>query len=224
MKTDSIARQSIAERFASDIAGHKGTYTRRFIRPHEMTVKHDDGLYRHLLFKSPDTSIYWFELVTWPGRLSIHGDLGDSYTFARVPDMFTFFRRHEVNPVYWSEKLDGDSSKVRVYSEDVFRRNVWDHVRSHTQGRPAPGLAKAVHAHFFGEYAEYNLDYEEEARAALDSFEYHGPDQKPFQFDDAWEWDCRDWDWSFLWACHAIVWGIARYDEARLLTSAALPA
>lgn len=216
MKTHSAAHQAADDRFASDIAGFKPTTSSdRAIRPHELTVKHDDGLYRHLLCKSPDSSIYWFEILTWPGSLALRGDIGEGFIFSRVPDMFEFFRGKHINPTYWSEKLAGGRNRVKVYSEDVFRRNVWDHVRSHTWGRPVPGLAKAVQAHFFGPDAAYNLDYESEAREALDSFEYHGPNQKPFRFEETWEWDLRDWDWPFLWACHAIVWGIARYDEAR---------
>lgn len=34
-----------------------------------------------------------------------------------------------------------------------------------------------------------------------------------FDFDGAEEWDLRDYSWWFLWACHAIVWGIRRYDK-----------
>lgn len=43
---------------------------------------------------------------------------------------------------------------------------------------------------------------------------------KAFRFEDTWEWDFRDYDWSFLWACQAIVWGIARYDAQRAAADA----
>jgi len=36
-----------------------------------------------------------------------------------------------------------------------------------------------------------------------------------FSFSDTWEWRLQDFDWWFLWACHAIVWGITRYDKVR---------
>ncbi|MFI7628444.1 hypothetical protein [Microbispora rosea] len=36
-----------------------------------------------------------------------------------------------------------------------------------------------------------------------------------FRFEDTSEWDFRDYDWSFLWALHGIVWGISRYDAAK---------
>ncbi len=58
---------------------------------HELTTLHDDGIYRHILMSKPGTGLYRYELITWPGHLAISGDL-DSYVFARVDDMFTFFR------------------------------------------------------------------------------------------------------------------------------------
>lgn len=36
-----------------------------------------------------------------------------------------------------------------------------------------------------------------------------------FSFTDTWEWDLYDWDWRYLWCCHAIQWGIGQYDATR---------
>jgi hypothetical protein len=36
-----------------------------------------------------------------------------------------------------------------------------------------------------------------------------------FRFTDTWEWGLKDYDHWFLWACHAIAWGIRQYDKAR---------
>jgi hypothetical protein len=36
-----------------------------------------------------------------------------------------------------------------------------------------------------------------------------------FRFHDTWEWSFEDYDWWYLWACHAIVWGIGQYDAAQ---------
>ena len=46
----------------------------------------------------------------------------------------------------------------------------------------------------------------------------HGAKVEPlgtFTFTDVWEWEFKDYHWWFLWACHAIVWGIAQYDAAK---------
>lgn len=182
---------------------------------HQMTVLHDDGLYRHLRFRrpAPGSSSYWFDLITWPGHLTVDGDCG-TYTFARTEDMFQFFRRdHGINPGYWSEKIrnghGNPQDSARSYSEDVFRRLVNEAVED--AGDEWPGLAKDIAEKFYGWSSEYNLEDEGEARRALDEYKYEG-----FRFYDTWEWNFAEWDWTFLWCCHALQWGISRYDAQRL--------
>jgi len=69
-----------SDQFLADVAGHK------------MTVLLDNGLHRHLRFRSSkDSWNMWFEIVTWPGCLMLHGDMG-SWCFSRLDDMFAFFR------------------------------------------------------------------------------------------------------------------------------------
>lgn len=191
--------RSIGGRFTKDTAKH------------ELNVLHEKGLYRHLRFTSNPNGYgeYWFDLVTWPGCLTIRGDYGDAYTFSRLPDMFEFFRskRGGINPHYWSEKLDGGRTAAKEYSEDLFRQLVVEHfVDSVRWGETPHGLGKEIRA----EILNQDLADEHEARALLESFEFKG-----FEFHDVWEWNFHDYDWSFLWACHAIVWGIAQYDAAR---------
>src|ERR1700760_3629526 len=80
----------------------------REITRHEMKVVRDDGLYRHLRFKRPDTGMYYFDLITWPWHLCITGDASDGLVFSRTEDMFTFFGSspdYRINPKYWAEKL-----------------------------------------------------------------------------------------------------------------------
>jgi hypothetical protein len=230
---DKAVRDS-AERFARDTGpherdeflpyGHLGPRRRIPQRAHEMTVLHDEGLYRHLLFKSPDHGTYWFELITAPDSLTFRGD-GESFVFARERDMFGFFRGHNdrsgINPTYWSEKLTSARDAAFEYDEESFRAQVWSHVRWY--GAEYPGLARGVQAHFFDGCADYDFHSEDEARAGLESFSYvpEGSTRTPFKFTDTWEWSFKGFDWWFLWACQAIVWGIARYDEAKAPTSAA---
>jgi hypothetical protein len=191
------AEKDAAERFPRETAEHA------------MTVLHDDGLYRHLRFArpKPGSSMYWFDLITWPGSLTIRGDLGESYTFSRLTDMFEFFRSKSggINAHYWSEKLDGHRDVAREYDEDKFAETVWTYVREYGQGHR--GLAKAVQREIFDN--GYCCD-ESSARAALDAFEHEG-----FRFTDTWELSFHEYKWTFLWACHAIVWGIAQYDTAK---------
>lgn len=250
---------------------HAAERFRKETADHEMTVLKDDGLYRHLRFKAPGHSFYWFDIVTWPGTLVVRGDV-DGYMFTRVDDMFTFFRSRNgeptINPHYWSEKVEGGRDITKSYSEDLFREHVLDYFKDAVRDGDVPrGLGKAIRAEILD---DPDICYEDMARKLLDEFEHgahylvtcgcgastetdglagakawqsshhsdvvgeearrssepfvvrdlvaaHKVSEKRvegFRFSDTWEWDLRGYDWSFLWACHAIVWGIARYDEA----------
>ena len=192
----------MAERFARDTAKH------------QMTVLHDDGLYRHLRFMppAPASSCYWFDLITWPGSLVMRGDVGTDYVFTRLPDMFELFRGKSVNPHYWAEKLGGGRASVKEYSEDRLRQRVVDQFvedARHNGGVPA-GTGKRLRDWVLAE----DLSDEHQARRVLEDFAFQG-----YAFSDLWERDFRDYGWEFLWACHGIVWGIAQYDAAPKTTS-----
>ncbi|MEU0589893.1 hypothetical protein [Streptomyces ardesiacus] len=233
----------IAARFAQDTTAHR------------MTVLHDDGLYRHLVFAEPTHGFYWFELITTPGQLVFSGD-GNSYVFRRTEDMFQFFRSgiwrdgsHNINPSYWSEKLTSGREAATDYSEKLFQAEVAETLAD-VEG-DYPGIAAAWTEHV---ESEFNTEYECEALRALHEFEFgkaflaecrecqwqfegetysatatqarqhrgeagdrHSAPVRDlaFTFSDVGEWRLQDFDWWFLWACHAIVFGIARYDRVR---------
>lgn len=168
---DNTTMSNIAERFARDIGGWTSDDGKRTIRAHEMTVLHDDGLYRHIRFCSPDCNFYWFDLITWPGHLTVNGDCG-TFTFSRVEDMFGFFRGHRINPQYWAEKICGET-RVKSYSEDLFKQQVAEAVAGAEQ--ECPGVRAAAKERFYGVLAEWNTTYEEGAREALNEFWADGP-------------------------------------------------
>jgi hypothetical protein len=198
--TEDVARKmqrDVAEEFKKQTADHK------------MTVLHDDGLYRHLRFRTPKHGFYWFDLITWPGTLAFRGDM-DGHMFTRVTDMFEFFRDNGqgINPHYWSEKVEGGRDETRSFSQEKFKQCVIEQfVEAVRYGNAPRGLGKAVREEILDDPETY---YEQGAHAAIDSFEYKG-----FRFSDWWELDFREFDWQFLWACHAIQWGIAQYDAKR---------
>lgn len=160
--TDLIRRS--AEMFARDVAGH------------QMAILHEDGLYRHVRFARPNTGMYHFDLITWPGYLTICGDL-ESYTFRRLDDMFEFFRtksgwNHDtINPHYWSEKLaNGGRDSVRKYDEEIFIQRVKEYVAEAIRYGNAPrGLAKAVREQIL---EEEDLGSEDVARKLLTEFRF----------------------------------------------------
>lgn len=192
---------------------HRAIAARRFhndVADHQMRILHDDGVYRHIEFRHPDHGFHRVELVTWPGHLHVGGDM-DGYTFRRLEDMFEFFRgsgADDINPQYWAEKVICGRDRVRVYDQGRFEELVKEHTVEAIRERCAPrGLGRAVCEEILDAPDIY---YEDGARSVLEYFEYEG-----FRFHDTETWDLRDWDFWFLWACHAIRWGIARYDAAR---------
>ncbi|MFI7468203.1 hypothetical protein [Nonomuraea sp. NPDC049646] len=92
-------------------------------------------------------------------------------------------------------------------------RQTRDHMRK---------LRKAIHEHFFDPWWGCGTEYEEAAHRGLDEFSFTSDQGHKFEFEGWQEWDLRDWDWSFLWACHAIVWAIGRYDSAKAATRKAV--
>jgi hypothetical protein len=188
------------EQFTRDTAGH------------EMTVMLDAGVYRHLRFASPENS--WnacFELITWPGGLTYAGDIG-GFTFRRTRDMFELFRGNRINPDYWAQKVTAGNDALKTYSETLTREKIWWEVRDEI--KEFKGLAKAVHASLNDRWIT-DVSTEDGARRFLDDFGYNTDDGRTFIFTDHDEWDLRDWNWGFLWSCHAIQWGIRQYDAAK---------
>ncbi|RSS11356.1 hypothetical protein [Streptomyces sp. WAC08401] len=215
----------IAARFARDTAGHR------------MHVLHDDGLYRHLRFTARTNPAYygeyWFDLITTPGQLVFSGD-GESYVFRRTTDMFEFFRSEiwrdgslHINPGYWSEKVTSDRNGIKDFQEDLFVKLIWEQAnhlieQEYVKPEQADRFRQAIKDDIVegGLYATA-----EEAYRTVEEFEFYNDPSKEFdwrheadvRFNDAWEWfsATKDFDWWFLWACRAIVFGIARYDRVR---------
>lgn len=200
----------------------------REVAEHEMTIAHDDGLYRHLKFRHAGknySGYYWFDLITVPGALFFQGD-GDGFAFRRLEDMFEFFRMSAYagrpNVQYWAEKLAGPSPRqVMTYKPELVTAWVTEEVREAQRDGALPGLASAVREHIL-EAEEMTWDDETSARRLIEDFrhyenrDYRQWDDSPdFQFGELWEVSFRDYDWWFLWSLEAILWGIGKYDESK---------
>lgn len=192
----------VADVFPADVAGHT------------LAVKHDDGLYRHLCCQRPGTQQFWFEIVTWPGSLSINGDMG-TYMFSRMPDMFQFFRSASgrISPSYWAQKLVASSGHLEFSPAGVawqVKAN-FDDSSEELEPETAEALWQAIEDDILNA-----LDGADEThtREALDSFDHDG-----FTFGDVGEWDLQQFTFRFLWCCHAIVWAVAAYDGPQAATA-----
>lgn len=183
--------------FLADVSGHA------------LTVKSDNGLYRHLMFRQATNSWnQWFEIVTWPGTLVINGDMG-TWSFSRVDDMFTFFRSDQlrINASYWGEKINSESrfgGPSRQFLPETFKSNVL----SHLDGYDLSDIEKTEISAALDEEVFSDED-ESSVRRALTDFK-HGD----FTFSDPWEISGSDYTYHYLWCLYAIVWGIQRYDAA----------
>jgi len=201
----------IAARFKRDTAKH------------EMTVMFEQGLYRHLRFEAPDGSGYRFDLHTSPNRLMFHGEVG-TYVFSVWPteDMFDLFRRSSIgdrpNFGYWHEKLVADGEAAIQFSNDLFDKQVAKELAKAEEF--FPGVTAAWQEKTEGFLAEYNTECEETAREALASFEYlpEGQYGEAWRFRYTADWNLDDYDWRYLWACHAGLWGANQYCAAKAVT------
>lgn len=193
-------REPTEEMFLKDVATH------------QMTVVLDNGIHRHIRFRRPGTYCMGFDIMAWPGYLCIAGDMGD-YLFARLPDMFEFFRGKadgplEISPRYWAEKTR--NNKTTEYSPETFIASI----NSYLDGLETVSdeLREAVN----DEVLSRAHDGEWVAVTAAHEFQ-HGR----FQFEEFYESQYKDWTYHYLWCCYAVVWGIRQYDKTKQPETAA---
>jgi hypothetical protein len=208
------------------------------VADHEMRVMHDDGVYRHLRFAAPGTRMWSFDIITYPGHLVTTGDIADGYSFNREYDMIPWFLSGvgrapgHINASYWAQKLTGYRD-VKVFDEATAKRSVRDEALQQLDNliydfddNLAPDLdedelAAALTAlqdaarEFLTAVEEQVVDdaYEiNDLMRALSRFEHNG-----ITFEDYYELSTREYDYHFLLACHAILWGLQKY-RAELAT------
>lgn len=190
------------------IAHSRETFLRD-VANHQMTIQQDSGVYRHVVFSRPDTVIQRFGLVTWPGYLAYYGDMGE-FMFARINDMFRFFRGDTINPCYWGSKCYAeDRGRMKEFCEDTFKEHVLSYLeRAGYSDAEKDELRRAFDLHVLG------FSDERESYDAVFDFEHRWIDseREPFIFEDL-SYECTRYTTRFLWCCNAIQWGISQYDD-----------
>ena len=182
------------EQFLKDVAAHK------------MRVLRDDGLYRHLRFSSGSFN-QQFDVLTWPGHLCYTGDMG-TWVFQRIEDMFSFFRGNQINPSYWSEKVEAHDriSGTQQFSQEAFKSEVierldgWD-IDANELGQVVDELRDEVFCHE-NEYEAYSALYGFKSSCGRVEFNDDLPDGKVYTR-------------RYIWCCRAIVWAIQQYDASK---------
>lgn len=183
-----------------------------------MTVELDQGEHRHLRFRIGESMIYGFDIVTWPGYLSISGDMG-CYVFSRIKDMFEFFRCDEdgISPGYWSEKIQAADPHdgYEQFSPELFRANILEDLEQLEEAGDIEDFDD-LKSQVEDEVLFYSEDGEAPAVQAAMGFMYEGR----AIFPDFWETNNRQYTYRYLWCCYAIVWAIRQYDKQKLLEAA----
>ncbi len=187
---------------------------------HQMTIPLNEGVYRHVRFRSTKRGWnQWFDLTTWPGMLTISGDMG-TWTFSRLPDMFEFFRDNEglrINPSYWAEKLQHGNFSGRqggkVYEFEAFSERLLAQL-SEYYGFGGEELS-AVTQQVRDEVLRH--DEKHAAMEAAYNFEFQRLDGTKWSFDACELPDGMVYSFHFTWCLYAIVWGIQQYDNGQTL-------
>lgn len=173
---------------------------------HQLVVLKDDGLHRHLRCQKPGTRMWSWDVVTWPGHLSITGDLG-AFVFAREPDMLLQFfhgASRQIDVRYWMEKCvswDRSTPSGGVVSKD----RIQQHRDAEVESDP-----------------DQSIDRQQAWAAAMQLAEdLDGTTQIDRMVDflmqeissDAWDWTITKPDTRALTACLIIAWTHDRYRE-----------
>ena len=185
------------------------------VKDHELTVNIDQGVFRDLTVKTPDSVHRSYHITTRPNSLIFTGDMG-SFVFTRLNDMFRFFRSDEykINPDYWAEKVQAQDMRSGVKAFDSKHAN--------------QSLKDALSTYLSEN--KYSLDEQEiiEANNAVDSVdcssqttfensmeqwdsEFSGGFSPSYYFDT----DGETYTYRYLWCCYAIVHAIKLYDAQK---------
>lgn len=204
----------------------------RFMRDtaqHGVIIERDDGVYRHLIFKAPGTNSYRFDIITWPGYLTVTGDMG-TWTFSREWDMITHFfpagTAAGINPGYWSEKIEAGTHGGRdaicyEFDGDAFEKGLnewlaaWREDRDEDEDIDDIECANEVVESLINEgFRDANIAMHAVYSAAW-----------PLSVDgdeiaESIRYSLQTYCFHFLWICYAIVWGIERYLTTKLADKA----
>lgn len=184
---------------------------------HQLTVLHEQGLYRHLRMAAPGTRWGSWDIITWPGHLATSGDAHDGLTFSRENDMIVDFfgKMHggkksyfddgapSIDFRYWAEKLQGDQrDTVRAYVHADFVRYVKETLTERLEAGYYSQLTQQLVDELIAEVEDLD-ESEAEARQWLNEHEREVP--------DSWDHDFKDYTFHFQVACYAVNAAVQAY-------------
>lgn len=202
------------------------------VQRHKMKVVLDTPPLRYLQFRRPGSGIYWIDIVTTPGAITIMSDCG-SYTLRRLEDMFEFIRtdsaspralaepnRLFVNPSYWAEKVvarDTHSAQTE-FCPSTFKENVLVMTREWAESELGDDdqARQALLADVKDSVLRHVDDGEHSAyRAAMD---FRSEAHPRFSLESIVEYKNQRYTFSYLWCCYALSWAVKQYDQHQSAT------
>ena len=172
----------------------------RDTRHHVLDVRHDSGDYKHLRWGRPKSSSYHVIVVTYPGGLTVFGDLG-TFAFKRGLDLF----RVKAGNDYRAEKCTAGA--VWGWDQDAFQRRLDEYIPQwlkHCETADHPDLLHRI--------AECkNAVSESDGMYLLTSMAH------TFALDttDFWEGGFKRLSFSFEFICLAVATMAAEYDKRK---------
>jgi hypothetical protein len=189
------------ERFHKDIKGHA------------MKILQDDGVYRHLSFSNNGSSVYKFDLVTWPGHLCVCGDMGE-YLFSRVNDMFEFFKGDDISPCYWSEKLQASMNGYEQFSPEKADKIVDELFEEYKKNQDEEIPKDELDDMMYG-ISNICVDGDEiNLIADCDNFD---DSYDVNVFENVREYDFKEFTFRYIWILYSIVHGIKCYNDEKTI-------
>jgi len=188
------------------------------VKNHKMTVIKDDGLYKHLRFRQKDSGTYWYDIITWPGSLTITSDMG-TWVFSRMENMFVFFIRDDsnditdlkINPDYWAEKVMSVSQfggPIEIFSEKRLEESIIDYVDTYFEDDSTFDREELMK-----EIQEQIIDYCEENNEQVIFDKIFNFSFEDFSFDDTiHDYNFHEYSFHYTWILYAIVRGIKMYN------------
>ena len=221
----------MTDTYAQHRQDHRAAVLDTFLKDtaqHDLVIKLDQGMYRHLRFQKPGTALYCFDVITWPGHLAITGDMGAA-VFSRLPDMFEFFRpnRYErrggdlfINPGYWAQKCNTNEGSKTEFSKALFDLLVLELYTEHVdanrddEGNP-PAWAADLRKEIETELLSLTEHSTTAAFNAMDLFEH---EDSGFKISDPQEYltsTTVEYTVHFLWRLYAIAYAVREYDRVK---------
>lgn len=179
---------------------------------HQMTVLHHEGEYKHLRFQSPNTNLFWYDIHTAPGFLTITGDVGTFSFRLSGRNPLAVFNQDRINPSYWKEKLAGKPDSVMEFSSamavDFLTTRVEEIQDSYYEENISSQLQDQLNFYL---PSISQVEDEEEARKLLSGMSFFTPETGELKLDDLWETSLTLPSVYFMWHCAALQHAAHKY-------------